>query len=1201
MSFFLNRYFSIQLLVLIVLFISSVFIPCEIFSKTNDTLYLNPIVTQLNESAPPRISMLKPPQLVAAKPPLGHFTNFDTEQGLALSNITCVYVDRQGKVWFGTHGGGVSFYDGKKFTSFTTKNGLIHNSVWAIIEDSKGNFWFGTFGGGVSKYDGTKFTNYTTENGLVNNTIWTIAEDDNGKIWFGTFGNGISIYDGESFATFENEDELPNDTVWKIYKDKSGHLWFGTDDGVCKYDGENITKLSVKDGLTHNIVRDILEDKNGNYWFATFGGGVCKYDGESFTNFTTKEGLPHNTLRAIAEDKFGNIWVGSHGGGAGKYDGKSFKSYNVRQGLSNNVIRGIATDNTGNVWFGTDGGGASRYNGSAFKIYTKEQGLIYNSVRCIAEDNKGGLWFGTNGGGMSYLDGKYYHNYTRDNGLISNTVYSFLTNKNGNVWIGTDQGAVYFDGNTFTTYTVDQGLGHNRVLGIYEDSKGNIWFGTSNGVSVFDDKKITTFRTEHGIVHNVVRSITEDKSGNMWFGTYGGGISIYDGNAFLSFSKEDGLAHNWIRKIHIDDNGYVWIGTYGGGINRYDGDSFIKFCTEDGLADDVIYDIVEDEDGKLWIGTNLGFSGLSFTDKEGNIITAGNINADNKELIKDFKPKWDIYNTTTGYPLKDLNSNAMHISTIGLPYGNYQNPGIIWGGCGDDKVVSFDPKAVYKQMDPVEVIIDNVKIKDEDISWYLLQHLKNKNNKFDSIAIAQQQIITYNKVLSNQKIDKIAEKYSDIKFDSITRFTGIPLNLVLPHKHNDITIEFVAIQTCRNHLVNYQYMLEGQDKSWRSVTKNNYITFNNLLEGEYRIKIRAQNPEGVWSKAITYSFKVLPPWYRTWWMYSIYVLSVILIVILIINLRERKLQKEKLQLAEEVKKRTYQLEQQKEEAERQKEIVEEKNEEILAQQKEILAQKEELSIKSKELEKINATLENRIKKELAESRRKDFMLIQQGRQAAMGEMIANIAHQWRQPLNAIGLIIQNMQEAYEYGEMDKEYLDAKVKQSMEIILYMSDTINDFRDFFKPEKIATTFNPKRVLEKSISFVEDTIKKANISIEYKPAKEDIIAFGFANEYAQVILNLISNAKDALIKRQIKNAKIKITLCELNNKSCLSISDNAGGIDEKIKDKIYEPYFSTKEKGEGTGLGLYMSKTIIEKIEGGTLHFENTDEGAKFTVIL
>ncbi len=1175
-------------------------------TKDHDTIP-PPEVNFIKDLPPPKKLNKISFEKVKANSPVGHFTNFDTEQGLALSNITCVFTDSRGKIWIGTHGGGVSIFNGKTFKTITSKNGLIHNSIWAISEDSNGNIWFGSFGGGLTKYDGISFKSYTTDDGLANNTVWQIFDDGEGKIWIGTFGGGVSIYDGETFETLTEENGLPSNIVWDIIKDREGNMWFGTENGVSKFDGNSFLNYSEKDGLVHNVVRGIVEDRLGNFWFATFGGGASYFDGQKFTNYTVKEGLSHNVIRDLIEDSNGNIWFATHGGGASMFDGNHFTNFTTDEGIANNILRGLTEDKQGNIWFGTDGGGASRYNGKAFTIYTKEQGLIYNAVRHIAEDNKGRLWYGTNGGGFSIFDGLYFYNYKFENGIPINTIYCIHPNDDGSTWIATTEGLVLFKDGKGVIYTSDNGLAHTRVLCIYKDSENTFWFGTANGISKFDGKSFTNYRTEHGLAHPMVRSIEEDKSGNIWASTYGGGISKFDRQRFYNYTTEDGIGHNWVRKILIDSNGYIWLGTYGGGVNRYDGNSFIKFTTDDGLADDVVYDMVEDEDGIIWIGTNLGYSGLFFIDKNSNEkFTSGHLDIDNETLKNNFIPYWEIFNNQTGFPLKDINSNAMCISQIGLPSGKMKDKGIIWAGCGDDKVACFDPKSIRRSNQPPNLVLRNIRINEKSICWYSLKHFQKKckglNGELinDSIILAQQQIMTYGRMLTCDMYNEVLSLYENIRFDNIEKFTNIPQKLVLPYEHNHITFEFIAVETGRNLMINYQYMLEGMDKNWRPVTKNNFVTFSNLWEGKYTFKVRAQSADGIWSEPISYDFRVTPPWFRAFWMYVIYLFTFLFAVWVFFKWRLGSLTREKLILAKKVEERTAELLLQKEEAERQKSLVEEKNQEILEQKEEILQQKEELQVQSRELERINSNLEDRIAEQLAESRKKDFLLIQQSRQAAMGEMIANIAHQWRQPLNAVGLIIQNIQDSYDYNEMTQEYLDNKVKQSMDIIQYMSDTINDFRDFFKPDKMASKFDVKKIVLRSISFVEDTLKKCNITIEHN-LEDEIIAFGYQNEYAQVVLNIINNAKDVLVDNKIKEPKITVNLTSYNGKSRLTIEDNGGGIPPGLEKKIFEPYFSTKKSGEGTGLGLYMSKTIIEKIEGSSLTVENTEKGAKFTIIV
>ncbi len=259
---------------------------------------------------------------------------------------------------------------------------------------------------------------------------------------------------------------------------------------------------------------------------------------------------------------------------------------------------------------------------------------------------------------------------------------------------------------------------------------------------------------------------------------------------------------------------------------------------------------------------------------------------------------------------------------------------------------------------------------------------------------------------------------------------------------------------------------------------------------------------------------------------------------------------------------------------------------------------EALKRKHQELKHLNRVLEKRVDEEVVKNRQKDYMLIQQGRQAAMGEMIGNIAHQWRQPLTTVALLIQNLHETYSFGEFTKEFMDKTIEQVLQVIQHMSRTIDDFRCFFKPDKDKVVFLPGDVIRKTISFVEPSMKYQNIFLRLE-AEENLSVTGYPNEYAQVLLNILSNARDAFVERNIAVPEIVIKAFGKKSKTVVTISDNAGGIPEEIMDKIFEPYFTTKALGKGTGVGLYMSKTIIEKHMEGKLSARNIPGGAEFRI--
>ena len=250
------------------------------------------------------------------------------------------------------------------------------------------------------------------------------------------------------------------------------------------------------------------------------------------------------------------------------------------------------------------------------------------------------------------------------------------------------------------------------------------------------------------------------------------------------------------------------------------------------------------------------------------------------------------------------------------------------------------------------------------------------------------------------------------------------------------------------------------------------------------------------------------------------------------------------------------------------------------------------------LKKLNAELEYRVAERTAELREKDQILVLQSRLAAMGEMIGNIAHQWRQPLNALGLTIQQLSLVHDLGELNKEFLDHNVKSSMELIKHMSKTIDDFRNYFRPDKEKAEFKVSEAIANTVSLIEDNFKNQHINIEVV-AKDDPSVFGYRNEFAQALLNILNNAGDALKEREINDPRVTIDICSKGGNAVIVITDNAGGIPEEIMGKIFDPYFTTKGPQAGTGIGLFMSKSIIEKNMGGSLVARNVADGAEFKI--
>jgi C4-dicarboxylate-specific signal transduction histidine kinase len=256
---------------------------------------------------------------------------------------------------------------------------------------------------------------------------------------------------------------------------------------------------------------------------------------------------------------------------------------------------------------------------------------------------------------------------------------------------------------------------------------------------------------------------------------------------------------------------------------------------------------------------------------------------------------------------------------------------------------------------------------------------------------------------------------------------------------------------------------------------------------------------------------------------------------------------------------------------------------------------EDLADKQQMLEALNRTLEERIDVAVRELRQKDQTLILQNRLAAMGEMINNIAHQWRQPLNLISLIVQRLPEC---RDLPPEEVEEQVERIMDIIMHMSRTIDDFRYFFHQDKEKMHFSANQALARAVDLISPSLEDKGISITIDEQAE-VDVFGYSNEYAQVLLNIFSNAKDALVERNIAEPRIHVSIFKAGERGVVTIADNGGGISSEIMPKIFDPYFTTKEAMQGTGIGLYMSKIIIEQNMGGSLTARNMDGGVSFRI--
>ncbi|MFO0588341.1 MAG: PAS domain-containing sensor histidine kinase [Polyangiaceae bacterium] len=250
----------------------------------------------------------------------------------------------------------------------------------------------------------------------------------------------------------------------------------------------------------------------------------------------------------------------------------------------------------------------------------------------------------------------------------------------------------------------------------------------------------------------------------------------------------------------------------------------------------------------------------------------------------------------------------------------------------------------------------------------------------------------------------------------------------------------------------------------------------------------------------------------------------------------------------------------------------------------------------REIEGLNTTLEERVAEAVRELREKDRLLIAQGRAAAMGEMLNNIAHQWRQPLNALRILLANLEDDAKLGPLDPKAVLEDVASGVLLVKKMSATIEDFSGFFRVEKERRRFDVLSQTRETVGLIRAAYQSAGITVEEEDTAT-ILLDGFPNEYSHVLLNLLGNAKEAIEASSRAGGLIALRLFERDGKACLTVRDDGGGISEAVFEKIFDPYFSTKKSG--SGIGLYMSRQIIERSFGGRIVARNVPGGAEFTL--
>lgn len=1066
------------------------------------------------------------------------------------------------------------------FKKINVEHGLSQASINCFYEDELGFIWIGT-DDGLNRFDGKEFTIYKWQrnntNCISNSTIFDISSDNSGNMWIAT-ASGLNKYslDNEVFTQYFDS-TLNNYFSKLVIDDQNQRIWLAANTGGLKYlDLVTGTIESIKDERYSNIVIwEIIKIANDELLVGSLNNGIFKLSTTTmelfpFLNDTTSRfRLPVNSIRKLLKRE-NELFIGLDGGGVGIFnisDSSSKIISNGNSGLKSDLIFTMEFGVNNDLLIGTDGGGLSIYKKNEEVVsYQREEGnrwsLSTNVVRSIFLDSSGNTWIGTYNGGINFIN-KYSRNIyysgrkTGQNSLSHNNVTGFVENDDGSLWIGTDGGGLNYlkDGifHAIGMGNTEHNLNDNVVMCVQKADNGSLLIGTfRGGLNILKDGVIRKFTHDDqdnaSISNNWIWDIEIDKNGNYWIGT-NGGLNMFDPKKeeFTLYRPIEGIrttnSKNNIRSLLIDSNYNLWIGSFGGmGKFNLKSRKFEYFIDTkikgSGLNNDIITSFHEDKDKNLWVGSFGG--GLFLFNEETKSFTS--------------------FDDSNGMPSNGIQS---------IEEDDHDN---LWISAMNGLVkFNIESKAI-QVLDPSfglqgEVFKYNASYRSKDGFMYFGGI--NGFNYFhpDSITFPKisESIVFTDFKLFNTSIkptsqgdilkkninytDQISLKYDDSRFFSI-HFT-VP-NFTYPDK------------------LRFSYMLEGFSDQWNDIGKERKVSFTNLDPGDYIFKVRVSD-NNLWpDNYSTLKLSIVPPFYLR---FEFIAFSFILLVLSgtgvftyrIMTYRNRQLKLERL--------------------------VDAKNKEIKKQYEELRGQNLMLTDAQKQLKSANNSLEEKVKmrtktlKKTVDKLNKSVV--------ELDRFVYSASHDLSAPLKSIQGLVNIARIENREGNLNVhlDYIEQSIAKLEDVIKELIQYSRNSRAELGIVKIELK-----------SFVAELIKSFKFLTEFKLIKFDIsipekvFVWTDIQRLQMILHNIISNSIKYYDKEKTDHwVRIRFSKSHKNWK--LIIEDNGIGISEDQKNKVFQMFYRATELSDGSGLGLFIVKEAVEKLNGKVSLVSEEGEGSSF----
>ncbi len=1109
-----------------------------------------------------------------------------TENGLPQSAVESIIQSREGYLWFATQEGLVRF-DGLKFTIYDRNNTpeLLSHNISEIFEDHEGAIWFRFVGrGGVTRLNNGRFRTFTESDGLGSQVVTGIAEDKQGRMWFSST-RGLSRLMNDSVKTFTTANGLSSDTLLFLFKDSKDVLWLNSPHALDRFtpdaQGGSVTRYTRREGLAGDTVNSIREDSAGNVWVAT-EHGLNRFTNGAISSFTTKDGLSSNAIHGLSLSNRTGLWIGTDAG-IDRYENGVFWSYRKAKDPSLNDIGVFFQEKEGALWFRVRGRGLGRmtFRDSAgepvvdtVEYFMPADGLPVADVHSVFEDREGSLWLGTYGGGLCRLrDGKFT-NLSAQNGLSSDLINCITETRDGSIWIGTFDGGLnrYKDGKV-AVYTMKDGLHFNGVTSFLEDSSGTIWIGTNRGLNRIAPgpgaNAAPKVASVPGIPPVDVATIIQSREKAIWIATKTG-LFKYDDGAFTRFGTHDGLSSEILLDVMEDRSGALWVSSVNGLSVLKDG-KFTNYGTKEGLSDPQVFAIYEDADGVFWFGTATG--GLHrFKDGKFTAIT----------------PKNGLFDYASYMILEDASGNFWSSCNKGI----YRVSRKELNDVADGKISTLTCTA-YGTADGMRNRECNGGV--QPAGWI------TKDGRFCFSTVKGVAMIRPSAIKLNAIPPAVVIEQVKVDGESIDPRTKPDLS---PGK-TKFEFHFAGISFIGPEKVAYRYKLDGFDKDWVEAGSRRDAYYTNIPHGDYTFRVIAANNDGLWNgEGASISFTIEPYFYQTSWFYAICVFGFAGIGPGLYTLRVRQLKRRELELLSLVQERT----------------------------KELLMEKEKTEQALLETERSRSQAEShRENAEMAlqELKEAQKQLVLSEKMASLGQLTAGIAHEIKNPLNFVNnfavLSSDLTKELREELEKQKLKLDpANASAISELLNDLEQNVTKINDHGKRadsivkgmllhsrgkagERQPTDINALLAEYVNLAYHGLRAQDSSFNVKIESKYDDTIGpiDVVPQDVSRVFLNIVNNgcySANEKKKSGLNGFMPTIWVCTKNmgEKVQVRIRDNGNGVPRSILDRIFNPFFTTKPSGAGTGLGLSLSYDIIVHEHKGEIAVDTKEgEYAEFII--